>query len=391
MSKFSDAVNKFKISNPFYRLYMESYWFVALMDENEDALDVLNGIPELYDDIQSLKTKLHSLNDKVVNQQETISELQVLDEIANQQKIFSELESLKTTIDNQQKIISELQSFKDVAANQQKTISELRYLIKTIQEQNIYELQHIVTDQQKTVSELQANQQKTISDLQSLKDETINQQKTISALQNQIQGLKTSTDPLATALVQTEIGKSLYEHISKSKLRNEISICKHLEQIKDVLKPEKIDSGLEESLKNAIQSLFDELFSIGSFRQRLQILFEYEELYLELIRKYKDEIIFSNCVQEDIRRERSIFFTQTLKEVEETLKKTHVDNQVISKWIQELVDSYTKSLDLSCDLAKTHFTDMVDKIREELKKHVDAIKTQEQPAGEKDVIIQTNP
>ncbi len=133
------------------------------------------------------------------------------------------------------------------------------------------------------------------------------------------------------------------------------------------------------------------MFAIGSFRQRLQLLFEYEELYLELIRKYKDEIIFSNCVQEDIRRERSVFFTQILKDVEETLKKAHVDNHVISKWIQELVDSYTKSLDLSCDLAQTHFTDMVDKIREELKTHVDAIRTHEQPAGEKDVIIQTKP
>ncbi len=94
-----------------------------------------------------------------------------------------------------------------------------------------------------------ANQQKTISELQSLKDEIANQQKTISELQNQIQGLKTSADPLSTALIQTEIGRSLYEHLSKSKLRNEVSIFKHLEQIKDVLKPEKIDSGLEESLK----------------------------------------------------------------------------------------------------------------------------------------------
>ena len=48
---------------------------------------------------------------------------------------------------------------------------------------------------------------------------------------------------------------------------------------------------------------------------KLELLYEYEKHYLELIKGYKEEIKFASALQEDLRRERSQFFTQTLKEV----------------------------------------------------------------------------
>jgi response regulator RpfG family c-di-GMP phosphodiesterase len=59
-------------------------------------------------------------------------------------------------------------------------------------------------------------------------------------------------------------------------------------------------------------------------------------------------------LQEDLRRERSQFFIQTLREVVQTLNYQQIEKTVASHWIEELVASYTKSIDLSSDLTKTH-------------------------------------
>lgn len=89
-------------------------------------------------------------------------------------------------------------------------------------------------------------------------------------------------------------------------------------------------------------------------KSKLELLYQYEKHYLELIKEYKEEIKFANALQEDLRRERSQFFTQTLKDVVQTMKTAEVDKAVSALWIEELVASYTKSIDLSSDLAKTH-------------------------------------
>lgn len=93
---------------------------------------------------------------------------------------------------------------------------------------------------------------------------------------------------------------------------------------------------------------------LAETKSKLQLLYDYEKHYLELIKSYKEEIKFANALQEDLRRERSQFFTQTLKEVILTMKSAEIAKEVADKWIQDLVESYTKSLDLSGDLAKTH-------------------------------------
>ena len=137
---------------------------------------------------------------------------------------------------------------------------------------------------------------------------------------------------------------------------------------------ETMDEGQKEMVMLYVAGLLDNLVNtiINEERSKneLQILFEYEKHYLELIKEYKEEIKFSASLQEDLRRERSQFFTQILREVSETLKNADVDSSVASQWIQDLVDSYTKSIDLSSDLAKTHVIDIIGKIKESAKAEV---------------------
>ena len=93
-----------------------------------------------------------------------------------------------------------------------------------------------------------------------------------------------------------------------------------------------------------------------------------------MIKDYKEEIKFASSLQEDLRRERSQFFTQTLREVVQTLQAQEIDKKVASQWIEELVASYTKSIDLSSDLAKTHVVQVLSIFKEEAKQEVSKAK-----------------
>lgn len=107
---------------------------------------------------------------------------------------------------------------------------------------------------------------------------------------------------------------------------------------------------------------------LSETKYKLELLYQYEKHYLELIKEYKEEIKFANTLQEDLRRERSQFFTQTLKEVIQTMKTAEVDKTVSAQWIQELVASYTKSIDLSGDLAKTHVIEILSLLTSDTKR-----------------------
>lgn len=114
----------------------------------------------------------------------------------------------------------------------------------------------------------------------------------------------------------------------------------------------------------------DEYTTLSNLKAKLAVLFEYESNYLSLIRDYKEEIKFAGSLQEDLRKERAKFFSETLKEVSATLNESQVDNAVASLWLKELVDSYTKSLDLSSGLIEEHTLDMIGTIRKKAKAEI---------------------
>lgn len=131
------------------------------------------------------------------------------------------------------------------------------------------------------------------------------------------------------------------------------------------------ESGADDSIKSQLtESLKKELsgyVNLELLKTKLEVLYNFEKNYLELVKEYKEEIKFASTLQEDLRKERSKFFSETLKEVSHTLSESQVDDDVASKWLKELVDSYTKSLDLSSSLIEEHTLDTIGKIRAEAK------------------------
>ena len=123
---------------------------------------------------------------------------------------------------------------------------------------------------------------------------------------------------------------------------------------------------LNSFLINSTDKIVDKYCNV-LLKEKLAILFEYEKHYLEMVKEYKEEIKFAASLQEDIRKERSKFFSETLKEVSGTLKETGVESSVINHWIKELVASYTKSLDLSSELAKEQIFETIGALKKESK------------------------
>ena len=127
---------------------------------------------------------------------------------------------------------------------------------------------------------------------------------------------------------------------------------------------------IKDSIKRSLRMNFEQHTATVKLRERLSILFEYEKSYLSLVKEYKEEIKFIGTLQEDLRKERAKFFSDTLKEVSESLRDAQVASDVASQWIKELVDSYTRSLDLSTGLVEEQTVDTMGQIRKQAKEAV---------------------
>ncbi|EGQ8445001.1 nickel transporter [Vibrio cholerae] len=137
--------------------------------------------------------------------------------------------------------------------------------------------------------------------------------------------------------------------------------------ISSAVKSSGADDSINAQLTEALKKELNGYVNLELLKAKLEVLYNFEKNYLELVKEYKEEIKFASTLQEDLRKERSKFFSETLKEVSHTLSESQVDDDVASKWLKELVDSYTKSLDLSSGLIEEHTLDTIGKIRSEAK------------------------
>lgn len=140
--------------------------------------------------------------------------------------------------------------------------------------------------------------------------------------------------------------------------------------INSILKDVEMDNNAKALLVKNLELTVKEKVDLSSLKTKLEILYNYEKNYLELVKEFKEEIKFASSIQEDLRKERAKFFAETLKEVQSTLKDSQVDSKVASNWVEELVNSYTKSLDLSGGLIEEHTLDTIGKLRQEAKQEV---------------------
>lgn len=161
----------------------------------------------------------------------------------------------------------------------------------------------------------------------------------------------------------------------------------------------KLDTSIDTKVKESVEGIFDmygelfvsdmepgidlfkqqlidrlsEILKLNYLNERLSVIYQYEKNYLDLIKDYKEEIKFACTIQEDLRKERSKFFSSILSEVSTTLKSSQVDEMVAAKWITDLVSSYTKSLDVSSELLDESSLDSFNALKKKSKQEIDSI------------------
>lgn len=145
--------------------------------------------------------------------------------------------------------------------------------------------------------------------------------------------------------------------------------------LQDMLARVEMDEKEKKAIIQLITLKVENAVSLTTLQEKLKVLYEYEKNYLSLLKEYKEEIKFAANLQEDLRKERTKFFSESLREVSKTLKESQVDSGVASTWIKELVDSYTKSIDLSSGLIEEHTLDVIGEIRQQAKKEAKELKT----------------
>ena len=99
--------------------------------------------------------------------------------------------------------------------------------------------------------------------------------------------------------------------------------------------------------------------------EKLKLLHSFESQYLTLIRDFKEEIKFVNSIQEDLRKERTKFFSENLSLVSKSLKETEIDKNIRDRWIEELVESFSISIDYSTQLTDQQTINKLSDLRKE--------------------------
>lgn len=104
---------------------------------------------------------------------------------------------------------------------------------------------------------------------------------------------------------------------------------------------------------NSRGNCFDEFKDIPQKRKdpTIQILFEYEKHYLEMLKKYGNEIKFIQDMLSGFRKEQEQFYSTTLPNIIENLSKDDgIDVEMKKIWLNRFTGNIERSFNLSENL-----------------------------------------
>ena len=114
---------------------------------------------------------------------------------------------------------------------------------------------------------------------------------------------------------------------------------------------------------------FDEFKDISPKKKdpTIQVLYEYEKHYLEMIRKYGEEIKFIQDLLQEYRKEYKTFYETTLPQVKKKLMEdVCIDEEMKRVWLNRFITNVERSFGLS----ETLINDYAIKNLDEFKKAV---------------------
>lgn len=95
----------------------------------------------------------------------------------------------------------------------------------------------------------------------------------------------------------------------------------------------------------------------------LQVLYDYEKHYMELIRQHKHEIIFIENMLRDYRQENIDFFNNQLSQISQKLDAEHIDKDMKIAWLKRLEENMNRSFAISEKLITDYTTKKLDEFK----------------------------
>lgn len=111
---------------------------------------------------------------------------------------------------------------------------------------------------------------------------------------------------------------------------------------------------------------FDEFKDISPKRKdpTIQVLYEYEKHYLEMVRKYSQEIKFIEDMLSNFRREQETFYSKTLPDIINKLNQdAGVDEDMKKVWLNRFTANIERSFTLSETLINDYATKNIDEFK----------------------------
>lgn len=96
----------------------------------------------------------------------------------------------------------------------------------------------------------------------------------------------------------------------------------------------------------------------------IQVLYDYEKHYMELVRKYSAEISMITDMLSNLRSEQSEFYEKTLPQISSKLKQDEsIDDDMKKVWLKRLVENMDKSFELSDIVIKNYTTKKIEEFK----------------------------
>lgn len=112
---------------------------------------------------------------------------------------------------------------------------------------------------------------------------------------------------------------------------------------------------------------FDEFKDVSPRKKdpTIQVLYDYEKHYMELVRKYGNEIQFISDMLQNFRKEQELFYKETLPEIKEKLSQDSagVDEEMKRVWLQRLTTNIDRSFGLSETLINGYATKSIEEFK----------------------------
>ena len=110
-------------------------------------------------------------------------------------------------------------------------------------------------------------------------------------------------------------------------------------------------------------SMFDDILP-DKQEPSVQVLYEYEQHYMDLIRRYKEEILFIENILKNYRAEQVNFFKEQIPAINQKLNIEHINTEMKKLWLKRLEENMNRSFNISEQLITNYTTKKISEFKE---------------------------